>query len=259
MRTLALAVAIVIAVATLARANSELTMQDVQALDKQKHWTELLDSADRVKPAARSADWTKLVIGAATHVIDDIDRASTSGLREATQVIAIVPGAERRYSFLLGDAGYLDAKARALRGIVAACSAETQGGCGELVATLAEGVTRFPHGTAKAIALLVTDDLSPAEAMHFWALAVDDDAETCKHPVFSRSVIRTLRESAIARQVGDAQRAASTCYAALETALLDELVAIKDDAKPRPRFLDNACPVLKTHGSMTIAKRKKCP
>ena len=54
---LALALAILLA-APRARADSELSMQDLQALDKQKQWTELLDAADRVKPSARTADWT---------------------------------------------------------------------------------------------------------------------------------------------------------------------------------------------------------
>ncbi len=254
----ALAITVIVLAAAAARADSDLSMSDVQALDKQQRWTELLDSAARVKPAARTADWARLVIDAATHVVQQIEGASTSGLREASALVDVVPRAETMYPFLVGDASYLGAKAKALQSLVSACAHVTDYGCGAVAAALAEGVTKFPPGTAKAIAQLVGADISVAEAVHFWALAADDDKDTCKDPTFARSVVHALRESAVPRQVSDAERAAATCYAALETALLDELVATADDAKQRPLYLKNACPVLKTHGAMTIAKKKKC-
>jgi hypothetical protein len=259
MTRLSLVLAIHVLAATVARADSDLAMQDLVALDKQKQWSELLDSADRVKPSARTADWTRLVTAAATHVAEQIERAGTSGLRQAGSLIGVVPAAERKYGFLVSDAGYLEAKGKALQGIATACQREAISGCGAFVASLADGVTHFPPGTAKTIALLVADDLTPAESVHFWALAVDDDKDTCKHGRLARAVLRGLRDAAAARQVADAQRVAGTCYAALEQALVDELVATKDDAKERPLYLKNACPVLKQHGAMTIAKKKKCP
>jgi hypothetical protein len=260
----AISLAIVLALAVVlsagvARAELELSMQDLQALDRQKQWTELLDAADRVKPAARNADWTRLVTSAATHVAEQIERAGTSGLHQAGSLFAVVPAAERKYTFLVGDAGYLGAKARALQGVVTACQHDARARCGALVAALADGVAHFPPGIAKAIALMVADDIALADSVHFWALAVDDDKDTCKHGQLGRSVVRALRDASAPRQVADAQRAAAACYAALEQALVDELVATKDDTKQRPLYLTNACPVLKTHGAMTIAKKKKCP
>jgi hypothetical protein len=245
--------------ATAARADSELSMQDLHALERQKQWTELLDAADRVKPAARTADWARLITAAATRVVEQIERAGASGLRQAGSLVAVVPAAERKYGFLVTDAGYLDAKGKALQGVVTACDRPAISGCGAIVAALADGVTRFPPGTAKAIALLVADDLTPADSVHFWALAVDDNKDTCNHAVLGRAVVRALRSASAPAQVADAQRAAGTCYAALEQALVDELVATRDDAKERPLYLRNACPVLKAHGAMTIAKKKKCP
>jgi hypothetical protein len=234
-------------------------MQDLHALDRQKQWTELLAAADRVKPAARTADWARLVTAAATHVVEDIQRTGASGLRQARSLIAVVPAAEHKYAFLVSDAGYLGAKSKALQGVVSACGREAIAGCGAVVASLADGIARFPPGTAKAIALLVADDLTPAESVHFWALAADDDKDTCNHGLLGRAVVRALRSASAPAQVADAQRAAGTCYAALEQALVDELVATKDSAKERPLYLTNACPVLKAHGAMTIAKKKKCP
>jgi hypothetical protein len=253
-----LAVVAAAALATAARADAELTMQDLQALDRQKQWTEVLDAADRVKPGARTADWARLITAAATRVVEQIERASASGLRQAGGLIAVVPAAERKYAFLVGDAGYVGAKAKALAGVVTACERGARG-CGAIIASLADGVTRFPPGTARAIALLVADDLAPADAVHFWALAVDDDKDTCKHGQLSRAVVHALRSASAPAQVAAAQRAAGTCYAALEQALVDELVATKDSGKDRPHYLKNACPVLKAHGAMTIAKKKKCP
>jgi hypothetical protein len=242
-----------------ARAGDELSMQDLVALDKAKQWTELLDRAERVKPAARTADWTKLVTAAATHVVDQIERTSSSGLHEAAAMVEVIPAAELRYTFLVSDAHYLAGKAKLLDGVTAACLHEARSGCGAFAAALATGITKFPRGTAQRIALLVGDDVSLAEAAHFWMFAVDDDKDACTQAPLARSVVGALRESAAANQIADAQHVAATCYSALERALLDELVASKDDAKDRPRFLINACPVLKTHGTSTIAKKRKCP
>jgi hypothetical protein len=258
-RFLVLAIPLVVAAPALARADSELAMPDLQALDRQHQWTELLDAADRVRPAARTPDWTRLVTAAATHVAEQIERAGTSGLRQAERLIAVVPAAEHRYGFLVTDAGYLAAKGRALDGVVTACRREALAGCGAVVASLADGVTRFPPGTAKALALLVAGDLAPADSVHFWALAVDDDPDACKHVQLPRAVVGALRDASAAAQVADAQRVAAACFAALEPALVDELVATRDDAKQRPLYLRNACPVLKAHGAMTIVKKKKCP
>ena len=79
--------------ATAAHADSELSMQDLHALERQKQWTELLDAADRVKPAARTADWARLITAAATRVVEQIERAGASGLRQAGSLVAVVPAA----------------------------------------------------------------------------------------------------------------------------------------------------------------------
>lgn len=247
------------AITPAARADSELSMQDLVALDRQKQWTELLDSADRVKPAARTADWARLITAAATRVVEQIASASATGLRQAASLVSVVPAAEHRYAFLVADASYLDAKARSLAGVVAACGRERLAGCGAVVASLADGVARFPPGTAKAIALLVADDLTPGESVHFWALAAEDDKDVCRHPLLGRAVVHALRSAQAPAQVADAQRAATTCFAQLEPSLVEELVATKDTARERPLYLRNACPVLKAHGPQTIAKKKKCP
>jgi len=253
------ALAALAAITPAVRADSELSMQDLVALDRQKQWSELLDSADRVKPGARTADWARLVTAAATRVVEQIARASATGLRQAGSLVAIVPASEHKYAFLVTDAAYLDAKARSLAGVVAACGREPIAGCGAVVAALSDGVARFPPGTAKAIALLLGDDLTPAEGVHFWALAADDDKDVCRHPLLGRSVVQALRSAQASAQVADAQRAATTCFAQLEQSLVEELVTTKDTGKERPLYLRNACPVLKTHGPQTIAKKKKCP
>jgi hypothetical protein len=66
-------------------------------------------------------------------------------------------------------------------------------------------------------------------------------------------VINVLR-GGTGNKVGDAQRAAGTCYAELEVDLVSEL----DKAKPKDPFIANACPVMKAHGAKTVVK-KKCP
>ena len=230
-------------------------MQDLQALEKQQSWTELLEGAVRVKPSARTADWNKLVINAATRLVDSIERDSTSGLRGATGLVDVVPGAEHNYAFLKADKGYIAGKVRAVQRVVAACEGTGHYGCGSLAEMLSDGIDRFPKGTARSIALMLSEERAPSEAVHFWALAADDDAEVCSHGQLERGVIEVLRSASGSRMLADAQRAAGTCYAALEIALVRAL----EKAKDKDPYVTNTCPVLKTHGAMTVIKKKRCP
>jgi hypothetical protein len=235
-----------------AHAGDELSMKDLQALARLQSWTELLDSADRVKPSARAADWTRLVTAAATHVVEQIDRDGDSGLRAAEKLVAAIPAAEARFGFLRADKPYLAGKAKALGHVVAACG-HAGYGCGRFIDALADGVDRFPTGVARQIALMMTDDASPSQAIRYWALAADDDPEACQDGRLERAVLDVLHGSGGAR-VADAQRAATACYPALEIALVSAL----DAARPKDPFIANTCPVLRTHGTKTIVK-KKCP
>lgn len=239
------------ALSTRSFAGDELSMPDLQALARQNSWTELLDGATRVKPAARTADWTRLVTSAATHVLDDIDRGGNSDLRAAGKLVEAIPAAESRYGFLRTDKTYLAGKARALARVVAACSHDRYG-CGGFIDALADGVERFPAGVARQIALLLADETMPSQTVHYWALAADDDKDACGDGRLELAVLGALRGGGA--RVADAQRAAATCYAALEVSLVTAL----DKARPKDPFIANACPVLKAHGTKTIVK-KKCP
>jgi hypothetical protein len=253
------AVALAAALASSARGDVELAMPDLVALDKQGHYAELLERADQVKPSARSADWAKLVTGAATRIVDQVARTSASPEREAADLLAVVPPAEHRYPFLTGDAGYVDAKARALVGIAAAC--EQDGGCAAIAVALADGIAKLPARTARTLAFDIGEELGAVDAVHFWALAIDGDAATCQQPRLPTAIVEALRDAAAARPIADAQRAAVACFAAVEPALVDQLVATADPAAgtDRPRYLVNACPVLAGHGAKTIVKKRKCP
>jgi hypothetical protein len=248
-----------IAFSATALANDALTMADLAALDKQQSWSELLDNADRVHPADRTADWKRLVSSAAMHVVDRIAAAGDSDLHAAAKVIDVVPAAERKYGFLTSDTAYLDGKGRALSRVAAMCLHEDVGGCGTFIESLADGVQHFPKGTARSIALLLSDEKLPSETIHFWALAAADDVAACQDGRLEMAVVNVLRGDAGDRGVADAQRAAATCYTALEQTLVRELIASDETVKPTVPFLRNACPVLKTHGASTIAKKKKCP
>ena len=235
-----------------ASAAPELSMADLQALDKSQSWTEILDSAERVKPSARTPDWTRLVTSAATHVVDQIDHDSDTGLRAAEKLIAVIPAAETKFGFLKADKRYVAGKAKVLGRVVSICARDGYG-CGHFIDALADGIDKFPTGVARQIATLLSNDSTETAAIHYWALAVDDDRDACQDGRLERAVLGTLHGSGGAR-VADAQRAATTCYAALEIALVGAL----DTAKPSDPFVANACPVLKAHGTKTVVK-KKCP
>jgi hypothetical protein len=230
----------------------ELSMADLQALDKSQSWTEILGSADRVKPSTRTPDWNRIVTSAATHVVGQIDHDSDTGLRAAEKLIELIPTAETKYGFLKTDKPYLAGKAKVLARVVTICARDGYG-CGRFIDALADGIDRFPTGVARQIATLMSNDTSDEAAIHYWALAVDDDRDACQDGRLERAVLGTMHGAGGARLV-EAQRAATTCYAVLEIALVGAL----DTAKPSDPFIANACPVLKAHGTKTIVK-KKCP
>lgn len=254
-------IAIFICVALLAPALAApaLTMQDIQALAKQQSWSELLDQAQRVDPAARTAAWNQLIRTAAAHVITAIEKDSDSDWRAAERLVAVVPEIERKYAFLTSDKPYVQAKAALIARVVDACGRSDAFGCGSVIEALADGVDTFPAGTARTIALLISEEKSPADAIHFWALAAADDVEACRDGRAERAVLAVLRGGKTGKPLADAQRAADRCYAVIETALTRELIDTDATAKPQPAFLRNACPVLKKHGKLTVLKKKKCP
>jgi hypothetical protein len=229
----------------------ELAMQDLKALDAQHAWSELLGRADQVRPSARDASWKPLVVSAATHVVDGISTETATSVDTARALIELVPPTERRYPFVREDRGYLAAKAKALERVVSLCKHNDRRGCGVLVGSLSAGVDHFAKGTAREIAMMVSDDIGPAEAMRFWTLAVADDPAACKEIGVERAVIAVL--SAGGNRVADAQNTAIACFPTLESALTQELIASDNSS-----YAKNACPVLKPRGAMTVLKKKKC-
>ena len=234
-----------------ALASTELTMQDLAALDKQHAWGELLAKAEQVKPSARTADWEKLVRSAAAHVVEMIAKDLDSDWSAAAELIATLPAAEHQYAFLRGDKPYTEGKAKVIQRLSALCVRDELGDCGVAIAQLAEGVDKLPKGVAREIALRIAAERAPVDGIKFFALAAEEDPAICQFGDLERAVLSGLH-GANDLQVAQAQRAAAACYAALEITLTKELEG-KDET-----FIKNACPVLKTHGTMTVAKKKRC-
>jgi len=236
-----------------------LSMQDLQALAKQQDWSEVLASAQRVEPGARTTAWNGLVRAAAVQLVAAVVQTSSSDVRAAQRLADLAPDIEGRYTFLLADKSYLQAKAQLLSRVVDDCIEQGLAGCGDAVERLADGIDKFPSGAARAIALMLSDERSPAHAIRFWALAIDDDPRVCRTGGLERATLAVLANDEPGPRLADAQKAAGRCYAALEPVLVKALIASDETAKPRPAFLRHACPLLKTHGKLTVLKRRKCP
>ena len=228
-------------------------MKEIQALATHGDWRELLATAIKVKPSARDADWRKLVVSAAVHVVNDSGDA-TSGLASTQDLLGIVPPMEGMYSFLRNDATYLDAKARAVQRVAAACGGNELVDCGGIVLALSTGIQRFSPGTARRLAEIVERDVSPADALHFWRAAVTEQREACKEPGVERAVIGVLATDTAGAPLEDALNTARTCMVQLESGLLQALI----DADDGSAFARNACPLLRPRPGATIAKKKKC-
>jgi hypothetical protein len=231
----------------------EVPMKELQALASHGSWRELLGSAIKVKPSTRDADWRKLVVSAAVHVVNDTTDAS-SGASSTQDLLMIVPRAEAMYGFLRDDTGYLDAKARAVQRVAAACASGEQLDCAGIVLALSAGIQRFPRGTARRLAELVERDAGAAEALHFWRVAIAEQRELCKEPGVARSVVSVLASDAAGAALEEALNTARTCLVQLESGLLEALI----DADDGSAFTRNACPMLKSRPGATVMKKKKC-
>jgi hypothetical protein len=231
----------------------DLPMKEVQALAAHGNWRELLVTAIKVKPSARDADWKKLVVSAAVHVVNDSTDAA-SGVASTRDLLGVVPPAEAMYGFLRDDAAYLDAKARAVQRVAAACGGDELVDCGRIVLALSAGIQRFSKGTARRLAELVERDESAADALHFWRVAVTEQRETCKEPGVERAVVSVLASDTTGAALDEALNTARTCLVQLESGLLQALI----DADDGSAFARNSCPMLKSRRGATVAKKKKC-
>lgn len=231
----------------------EVPMKELQALATHGNWRELLATAIKVKPSARDADWRKLVVSAAVHVVNQSADAS-SGVASTQDLLEVVPPVESMYGFLRDDAAYLDAKARAVQRVAAACGGEQLVDCGGIVVALSAGIQRFPRGMARRLAEIVERDVSAADALHFWRAAVAEQHEICREPGVERAVISVLASDAAGVPLDEALNTARTCLVQLESGLLQALI----DADAGSAFARNACPMLKPRPGATVMKKKKC-
>jgi hypothetical protein len=231
----------------------EVPMKELQALAAHGNWRELLATAIKVKPSTRDADWRKLVVSAAVHVVNASADAS-SGVASTQDLLQIVPAMEGMYGFLRDDASYLDAKAKAVQRVAAACGGDELVDCGGIVLALSPGIQRFSKGTARRLAEIVERDVSAADALHFWRVAVAEQREVCKEPGVERAVISVLASDTAGAPLEEALNTALTCMVQLESGLLQALI----DADDGSAFARNACPMLKARPGATIAKKKKC-
>jgi hypothetical protein len=228
----------------------EVAMKDLQALATHGSWRELLVTAIRVKPSNRNADWRKLVVSAAAHVVNDGTEATAGSSMQ--DLVLIVPQAEAIYGFLRDDTGYLDAKARAVQRVAGSCGEQID--CGNAVIALSAGIQRFPKGTARRLAELVEHDTDAASALHFWRIAVTEQRETCKEPGVARAVVSVLASDVTGAPLEEALNTARACLVQLESGLLEALI----DADDGSAFTRNACPLLKSRPGATVLKKKKC-
>jgi len=234
-------------------AAEEVPMKEIQALASHGSWRELLASAIKVKPSTRDADWRKLVVSAAVHVVNDNTNAS-SGISGTQDLLYVVPEAEALYGFLRDDPGYLDAKAKAVQRAAVSCGGDDQVDCARVVLALSAGIQRFPKGTAQRLAELVDRDVGAAEALHFWRVAVTEQREACKEPGVTRAVVSVLESEAAGAPLNEALNTARTCIVQVESGLLEALIAAEDGSA----LARNACPLLKPRPGATVLKKKKC-
>lgn len=230
-------------------------MEDMKAAVSGKHWAEILEKADRVAPAQRTPEWNQQVRQAAVGRIDELDGNDSSAASDLANLLPLVPQIETKYSFLKSDAQYTEAKGKALRNVVETCAKRDTYNCGAMIELLAKGVTKFPPGIAKKIALIISTERFTSESIRFWSLAVKEDAASaCGDGRLKMAVINSLKSKLGPEQAEFARSSATGCFAVLETALMDELGSSKEGDD----FVANACPVLVAKGKTGVKVKKLC-
>jgi hypothetical protein len=230
---------------------SSYPLEELQALDAQEAWNELLSRALEVAPSKRDAQWQTLLDHAAIAklaALEVTDQASAStALRIADELMVTYPSLHK-------SRPYLDKRVEL--NVVALPMVLESRQTGEWLARitkLAEHDAVTPRLAQRLATEVVGKRLIPSTGLPLWFLALKRDGaeKVCGEPGLSKAVMEVVADGAGA-EVKDLVM--KTCQAQLRAPVM-ELVKTTDSRT----VLLRVCPLLAGQAEAAELVKSKCP
>jgi hypothetical protein len=226
-------------------------MADLQALEKQGSWEELVGHLEDIAPSKRDATWTGLAERGGAAYIGSMKIDEHSG----DEVISAADRLVQRYPVLKQSKVFMAKRAEV--GLKAV--GFTYGGSSHSRSddpwldkmkefVKADSVTPdLPQQAARKVQkYLVADSAWP-----FWKMAIDKGAQVCKDPDFQKSILAAIEDGVWKAETADV--AQNKCWGDLKAPMLAEL-----DKGKSEHYRKNACPLLKSKGALSPTQVQKC-
>jgi len=230
-----------------ASAKAPATMDDLQALAKQRSYAELLERAEDVAPAARTDAWQGLVATAAAGVVG----AAPTG-KDPFAEVHTADTLLARYSFLDKRAAFVTVRDDAVLKGLARCTSANSESCIEQFVPYEPSLGAA--GSLKAGKMLRRYGAVPYRPMLLFAKATSaKDGAACKDPDVADAVIAALDLPREQASVKAAQEVAfESCWPALQARLRSTMISAGSS-----RLL-NSCKQLRAKKALTTLQEELC-
>jgi len=260
MRTRCIAVAMLFTLSSAGELRaSEYGMADLDALQKQGAWQELVDHAEDVPPSQRNAHWSQLVEEAATGVLAAlyVDKVSISALGTADALTRRFPTLKKSKSFMAKRA---DVGVRAFTRCFELVKDDTDDAtaCADRLVGFSDGDPDNADLAQRALALigqhLHYSTASPFP-IYYRSIGGKKGAKDCKNASAKSAVIAALSLDKTDARVAEAREVASqTCWDQMK----DELVDAVGNPQVGAHYFENACGFLVDKKALGTLQTNRC-
>jgi hypothetical protein len=243
--------AIALCSAAASAADTKYEMADLQALEKQSSWEELVNHLEDIPPSKRDATWMGLAERSCSGLLDGVkidEHEAESAIYLADRILKRYPALKQSKAFMAKRAdvglkafGYTYSNYRH--------SAGDDQWIEQMKAFVKDDAVTadLPQRAAKKVQVYLVAYC----AWPFWKMAIDRGGAVCKDADFQKSVVAAIDDGVWKEETVDT--AQNKCWADMKAPLL----AAFDDAK-KSGFRKNACPMLKSKGALSGAQAAKC-
>lgn len=236
-----------LAAASTAAAAEKYEMADLEALEKQGAWAELLDHLEDIVPSKRAAAWSGLAERAGAQALAGVKLDESTG----EQALALADSLVKRYPLLQRSRVFMAKRAEVglqafgfTYGLSRHAASDDPWLDKVKEFVKADAVTAdLPQRAAR----MVQSRLVAYCAWPLWKMAIDKGASVCKDADFQKSIVSAFEGGLWKEEI--AKVAQGKCWASLKAPLLAGLEKTEED-----EFAETVCPIFKTKG----VKSAKC-
>ncbi len=237
MRLVTVAFAVLV-IASLARAADKYEFADLQALEKQGSWEELVNHLEDISPSKRDAAWLALAERACGGLLESTKLDEQS----AEQVLYAAKRMLQRYPTLKQSKAFMAKRAEVgLKAFAHSYSHYRHSASDDPWLEQIKEFVKADTVTAdlpQRAAKVVQHDLVAYCAWPLWKMALDKGARVCKDADFQKSILSAFQDDLWTKEISDV--AQYKCWAELKAPLVAGLEQSNEEA-----YQKAACPVLK--------------